>query len=334
MTGQSLIYSNARVKAMENALLTSEKITRMAYSESLPEAIKILYESNYGGGFMVDNPYKYPQILRAEEKQVAEFMKEAMPDNSGLQTLLYVNDYHNIKSYLKSKYCKGIDLDVMLLPEGNLSYQIIEEGVLNDNLSKLDKNMAEVIKDIEQVVENGDISARYIDVSLDKAMFKHIFADCKKAKVKSVTKYHQANVDFMNVSTMLRCKKINADIKFFKENLIEGGEIKTYILEELYKEPYDVIGEKLKYTGYGEIIAVAVEEAKQDKSLVQFEVLWDNYLMDIFKNDKADIFSVAPIAGFYIAKKIELKMVGMILTCLKNKADLSAIKARLRGFYA
>lgn len=215
MTGQSLIYSNARVKAMENGLLTSEKITRMAYSESLTEAIKILYESNYGGGFMVDNPYKYPQILRAEEKQVAEFMKEAMPDNSGLQTLLYVNDYHNIKSYLKVKYCKGIDVSLMLLPEGNLSHQVIEDGILNDNLSKFDKNLEQVIKDIEQTAETGNITARYIDVSLDKAMFEHIFADLKKAKVKSVIKYHQVNVDFMNISTMLRCKKIDADIKFF-----------------------------------------------------------------------------------------------------------------------
>ena len=83
MAGQSLIYSNARVKAMENSLLTSEKITRMAYSDSLGDAIKILYESNYGGGYTVDNPYAYNEILRAEESKVASFVREAMPDKSG-----------------------------------------------------------------------------------------------------------------------------------------------------------------------------------------------------------------------------------------------------------
>lgn len=75
-------------------------------------------------------------------------------------------------------------------------------------------------------------------------------------------------------------------------------------------------------------------EAKANKALVEYEVLWDNYLLNIFKEDRADIFSVAPIAGFYVAKKIELKMVRMILTCLKNRADIKEIKARLRGFYA
>ena len=72
----------------------------------------------------------------------------------------------------------------------------------------------------------------------------------------------------------------------------------------------------------------------KEKALVEYEVLWDNYLLNIFKEDRADVFSVAPIAGFYTAKKIEIKMVRMILTCLKNRADLKDIKARLRGFYA
>ena len=92
MAGQSLIYSNARVKAMENSLLTSEKITRMAYSDNLLDAVKILYESNYGGGTTVDNPYAYGEILRMEEKRVVDFVREAMPDKSGLQTLDYIND--------------------------------------------------------------------------------------------------------------------------------------------------------------------------------------------------------------------------------------------------
>lgn len=334
MSGQSLIYSNARVKAMESSLLTSEKITRMAYAESLQEAIKILYESNYGGGFVVDNPYKYPEILRAEENKIAQFMNEAMPDNSGLQTLLLVNDYHNAKCFLKVKYSKGIEVQKMLLPEGNFSIPTIEDGILNDNMAKFPKEMVEAVQDVQALAATNGITPRYIDITLDRAMYKNIFAECKKAKVKSVLKYWTSNVDFINISTMLRCKAIDADIKFFRENLIAGGEINDYILEDLYKESYDTIAEKLKYTSIGNMIAVAIDEVKAGKALVQFEVLWDNYLLDIFKTDKADIFSVAPIAGFYIAKKIELKMVGMILTCLKNKAELSDIKARLRGFYA
>ncbi|MDE6565765.1 MAG: V-type ATPase subunit [Clostridia bacterium] len=334
MAGQSLIYSNARVKAMENSLLTSEKITRMAYSDNLLDAVKILYESNYGGGTTVDNPYAYGEILRMEEKRVVDFVREAMPDKSGLQTLLYINDYHNAKCYLKGKFAKDLDLSLMLLPAGNIDLSVIEESIQKEDLTKLPQEMANAIKEIEEIAREDKVSPRYIDITLDKAMYKDILFALKRVNVKSLTKYWKTNIDFINVSTMLRCKRIDADLSFLKENLIDGGEINDYVLEGLYKESYDVIAEKLKYTAIGDIIAVGASEAKAGKALVQYEVLWDNYLLNIFKDDRADVFSIAPIAGFYIAKKIEIKMVRMILTCLKNHADLQNIKARLRGFYA
>lgn len=334
MAGQSLIYSNARVKAMENSLLSSEKITRMAYSDNLLEAVKILYESNYGGGYTVDNPYAYGEILREEEKKVTAFVREAMPDKSGLQTFLTVNDYHNAKSFLKAKFTKGVDINLLLLPAGNIDIAVLDESIQKEDFSKLPNEMVSAIKEILEANREEKLSPRFLDITLDKAMYKDIMNACHKARVKSITKYHQSNIDFINVSTLLRCKRINADISFLKENLIEGGEINDYVLESLFKESFDVIAEKLKWTSIGDIIAVGAGEAKNGKALVTYEVLWDNYLLNIFKDDKADVFSVAPIAGFYIAKKIEIKMVRMILTCLKNRADLQEIKARLRGFYA
>ena len=47
MAKNSLVYSNARVKALENTFLTNEKIVRMAYSDGLEEGIKVLLESSY-----------------------------------------------------------------------------------------------------------------------------------------------------------------------------------------------------------------------------------------------------------------------------------------------
>ena len=46
------------------------------------------------------------------------------------------------------------------------------------------------------------------------------------------------------------------------------------------------------------------------------------------------MFGVAPVAGYYIAKKTELKAVRMIAVLLKINADKSLIKERLREFYA
>ena len=75
-------------------------------------------------------------------------------------------------------------------------------------------------------------------------------------------------------------------------------------------------------------------ETINPKDLVPFETAWDNYLIGIFKQDRYDVFSVAPLAGYYVAKKIEIKVVRMILILIKNKIDVNIIKQRLRDYYA
>ncbi len=334
MAGQSLIYSNARVKAMENTLLSAEKITRMTYADSLAEAVKILYESNYGGGVMVDNPYSFAEVLHAEEERVAKFMREAMPDKSGLETLLYPLDYHNAKALVKAKAVGIKDAAYMLAPVGMIEHDLIEESIASGDFSKLPKPMADALNLIVIATTNGEITPRMIDIEIDKAMYIAIMMAVKAAKVKSLTKYWTSNIDITNISTMFRCKRIDADAKFFLQNFIAGGEVSDYLLSDLIDLSLEAVADKLRYTNYAKLVDLAVVDLSAGKALISYEVEWDNYLMEIFKVDKADIFSVAPIAGFYIAKKIELKMVRMILTAIKNKASEADIKARLRGFYA
>lgn len=334
MAGQSLVYSNARVKAMENTLLSAEKITRMTYADSLAEAVKILYESNYGGGVMVDNPYAFAEVLRVEDERVAKFMREAMPDNSGLDTLLIPLDYQNAKAFVKAKATGMTDASHMLAPVGTISHEVLHEAISSGDSSTLPIAMANALDVIATATTNGELTPRMIDIELDKAQYVAIMAIVKKAKVKSLTKYWTSNIDLANISTMFRCKRIGADDKFFLENFISGGNINDYVFSNIMNDSIETIGEKLKYTDYAKLVELAVSDSLAGKALISYEAEWDNYLMEIFKVDKANIFTVAPIAGFYIAKKIELKMVRMILTAIKNKASEQDIKARLRGFYA
>lgn len=334
MTGQSLVYSNARVKAMENTLLSSEKITRMCYADSLEEGIKVLYESNYGNGVILENPYFFAEILSAEQAKVTSFMREAMPENSGLDTLLFPLDYHNAKVLIKAKLTGQTDIDYMLSPKGVLDTDTIKEAINSSMIFSLPNKMAEAIVKINQLVGTDSITPRLIDIILDKAMYESIFETLKTVKTKSLIKYWQSKIDLININILLRCKSIQADKKFFEESLMPCGAINDYNLIKLFDETYETIAEKLAYTDYRKLIDIAVSEVKDGKAQVRYEAEVDNFLISIFSGDKSDIFSVAPIAGFYLAKAIEIKMVRMILICIKNKTDISERKLRLRGFYA
>ena len=329
MASNSLVYSNARVKSLENGFLSQDKINRMVYSTSLEEAVRVLIESGYGAGTIAD-AYDFEKILSAEDKKVAEFMAESIVPKMALETFLMKNDYHNAKAFMKAKYMHSSeDISYMLAPKGLVDIDELKAFVFNDNYSTLSPIMAQALSEIDAKRVMGDKSPRTIDVILDKAMYKDICKVLKASKAPSMVKYYKANIDFSNISNFIRYKNIGFDLKAYEQDFIEGGEIGFDTFKSLYDQPIDTLLEKLKYTTYAQVV-----ESINPKDLVPFETAWDNYLIGIFKQDRNDVFSVAPLAGYYVAKKIEIKVVRMILILIKNKIDVNIIKQRLRDYYA
>lgn len=323
MANNYLVYSNARVKSMENTFLSNEKIVRMAYSDTLEEGVKVLLESQYGGAVSADAT-DYEKLLQAEDKRVSEFILDAMPKNCGMETFLIKNDYHNLKALVKGKYMHADDVEYMLMPKGMLDRDELKEYVYNDNYSSLSKIMQQALADIDAARANGNTSPRFIDLTLEKACYDEIIAFLKKVKAPAILKYWQTNIDLSNVSTFIRGEK-TGNPEALKEGFIKGGLLDiSYFLGDANQ-----VIEKLRYSQYSK-----VADCLRDGDMVAFERIWDNMLLDIFKEKRSDIFSISPIAGFYVAKKIEIKVVRMICIMLKNDIDKDVIKARLRELYA
>ena len=304
MANRSPVYSNARVRVMENTFLNQEKFNRLVYSESVDEAMRVLQESNYGGGTIAENG-DYEKILRAEEDKVSAFMAESMPEGCGMESFLMKQDYHNAKALTKAKYMR---------------------------IERLPALMAKALSDIDLARANGDKSPRTIDVTLDKACYADVLRVAKAGKQKTVIRYWTACVDFANITTFIRSRKEGEELRNFRKAFIEGGEIPLSTYEAAYDGTDEAVAEKFRYTSYGKIVYEAF--SGEEGAMVAFERAQDNYLLDIFKRDRTDIFSISPLAGFYVAKKQEIKVVRMILICVKNHVDTTQIKARLRDYYA
>jgi len=177
---------------------------------------------------------------------------------------------------------------------------------------------------IDSARADGNTSPRFIDLTLDKACYVDIMAMLKKAKNKFMTAYWQTNIDMMNISSFSRAGKVG-NIELFKESFIDGGKLDI----SFFNGELQSVLDKLAYSPYPQIA-----ESLKAGDMVAFERIWDNTLINIFKEGRNDIFSVAPIAGFYVAKKIEIKIVRMICILLKNDVDKDVIRDRLRELYA
>ena len=162
---------------------------------------------------------------------------------------------------------------------------------------------------------------------LDKAMYAHVLAVSKKAR--SVEKYWRIEIDYANTQIFLRLRKSGGSERGFKDAFISGGEIGIDVFLPLMEETDETVIEKLSYTCVGR----GIREYAASKSFARFEACKDDEQLEIFKKDRYDLFGVAPVAGYYVAKKSELKAVKMITTLLKIGAEKALIKERLREFY-
>ncbi len=325
-----LIYANARIKSLENNLLTTEKMLRMVESKSLGEAIKVLIESNYGGGIVLDNPNKFYELLVSEELITNNFIKGIMVENKGLELFFYRLDYHNAKAIMKAKYLKLDNADLMLTQDGMLSSEKMYADIMGDDYSNMPEYMKSALEEIDGSFVTGNRSPQVIDITIDKAFYKHASIIAKKAEP-CIKKYFVALVDTTNISTFTRCRRAKKTIKAFANSFVEGGELKLEFFIDLYEDSVEVVSEKFRYTIYKDLVGILVSGSD---ALVDFETAVDNYLLGIFKADKFNMFSIAPMAGYYLAKQTEIKVAKIILVCLKNGVDKLLIKQRLRELYA
>jgi V/A-type H+-transporting ATPase subunit C len=321
-----LIFANARAKAKELNLFTEERLHRMMEAKTLDDAVRVLIEVNYAGGMVVDSNSFY-ELLKEEERLVTSFVREVAPADVGFECFFMRNDYHNIKALLKAKYGKLDDIEQLILPDGNMSYAEIKDRF---DAGKLDFNpyIIDAISTIEKSFETGNISPRIIDVEIDKAMYKEIDSILQKSD-KYIKEYFITFIDSTNIATYIRTNKIRASFSFFESNFIEGGSIKVEQFKEYNMDTAKLI-QGLSGTKYKEFL----DQISTNEDMASYETAQDNYLLKIFASNKTDMFSVAPIVGYYLAKLNEIKVLRVVLVCIKNKVPFEEMKKRARELYA
>lgn len=322
---EGLIFANARAKAKESNLLSRDRLQRMMECKTALDAMRILMEVNYAGGLVPEGEDFY-SLLSEEERIVTAFVRETVPKGAGFECFFLRNDYHNIKVLFKSKYAKIDDLSEMILPDGNYSFSYLKERFESNKLD-FSPFIEKAVKNIDRAFETGTGGPRLIDTELDKALYEEINAILSKNADVYVKQYFTAFIDVTNVTSFVRSIRIGAGFAFFKEGFLSGGEIDLKSFEECGQDTAKA-AKMLSKTAVKDYF-----EKLNEQDLASFETAKDNYLLRIFSVNKTDMFSVAPILGYYLAKLNEIKVIRVVLVCIKNKVSPDEMKKRVRELY-
>lgn len=317
------IFQNARIKSMESKLLSSQTLQRLAECSSLEDAFKILIESGWGASGVETNNF---DAVFAYEEELAVSVLRNFNSDGALDAFLLFCDYHNAKALLKAKI-SGNDKPV-LMPEGIYSSDAIKDAIIGGDVTALPEKMGEAIKLIEKLTLEEKITPHAIDTILDKAAYGNILAIVKKSG-RLAREYFIRKIDYLNILSFIRCRKLGLSEKFFEEGFVEGGELSYELFTSVFESPVESLKDKYKYTPYRDIVETIV-----DTGTVSYEVETDNALYKMWKDENNDMFSIAPIVSYYFTKTIELKIVKLIVAGIKNNVAPQLIKERMRDLYA
>ena len=315
------LYQNAQIKSRESKLLTQQGVQRLIDASDTREASRALAELGFGtDGENFDVVFK-----RAEDENIA-LLKE-MNEGGALDAFLIESDYTNLKILLKA-FVSGLKAETFA-PDGLFEVGFLQNAIETGEVAALPKQMQEIILKTQEALARGQISAHKLDIDVDKTQYAHQLELCKKSG-KVAKEYFEKRIDYLNISSFERARRLNLDQSFFEECFINGGKIAL----ETFQSVWELHGEELlkpfKETAYFEDLKALDEGGK----LVVFEAKTDDSLLKVWKSEKDDLYSIAPIVAFYMSRKTELKIAKLIVAGVKNRVAPQIIKERMRELYA
>ena len=312
---------SARIRAMENRLLTRERLERMVEAREDAEALKVLAECGYGELNALNGAALEQMLSVAREKVFAE-LEAALPDSRVLDLFRLKYDYHNAKVLVKAR-ATGQETSRLLVAGGRYSPEELEQG-----LARCDEFFRRAVERARECMEQtGD--PQMADLLLDKACFEEMGLLAKACDSAYLQGYVRLAVDAANLRSRVRCARLEKDHDFLKQVLMEGGNVSvdTLLRTREVGEPFRV--------GPLRAAAELADELTRPGSgaLTAFERECDNALMAYQEKARRTPFGEEVVAGYLFAREAELTAIRTVMAGRMAGLEPDVIRQRLRTSY-
>lgn len=325
------LFSTARVRSIEKNMLSHERAEKMIDAKSDEDALRILYDCNYGFGKDQVASKDFEILLAEEHKKTYDFITSIAPEMNNFKIFLYTYDYHNLKVIMKSEFL-GIDATMSLVDTGSIDLSMLKYAVKERDFSELTENMSNALKEIiEQFPKSRD--PQVIDIILDKYCYNEILKSAEKIDNKFIEDYVKLQIDIINLKTFVRLKKMNKSWDFFTKVFINGGKIPEQVFIKSYDDSFENFANELFVYGYKELFLEGIEALNETGMFTLLEKLFDNKLIKHVKTAKYISYGIEPLAAYLIAKENEIKIARIIMAGRIAGIPSELIRERMRETY-
>ena len=313
-------YASTRAKAKENTLIGREKMLRLINAATPEEAIKLLADYGYPQAEELA-PEEFETSISAVLHEAMCFVREVTPEKAATDLYFCRFDYHNLKVLLKELYFGGKNED-LLVDTGMIPPAKLEEIVSEKRYQALPREMRQAVEELDRrfsVRPDGSL----IDALLDRAYSMQLSREMKTVKDVFVRQLFAADIDFVNVRTVVRQKQAGMTRDIFERSILAGGLIGPTVLRRAFEATEDDMFQILETGRYQRELAAAFEYYQNTHSLAKLEKARQDYSARLAGQYKHDIFCIAPLLAYFFAKLRETQAVRMVMI-----GKLSGIEGR------
>lgn len=313
-------FGTAKIRAVENTLLTRADMDRLIAARHVSDALGMLADKGYDTGLGARSLSK---IFKTEREKLWRLMDEVSCGNEYFKIFLYKNDYHNLKVILKG-LSKGTDFENLLMYPQTVPSDLIKEAVREGKFDLLPPKMSSAAETAYDLLNRAD-DVKGACMAIDKASFETLIQGAEKSKIDFFIELARLITDTANAKIALRCAK--TETGEILKALADGGNISIKSLAEYAARGFSELVDYLASTYLAECAA----QAETDFSL--FEKSCDDLITERIAKAKYKAFGPEPILAYYFAKEAEIKTLHIILTGKMNGSDEDVIRKRVRKLY-
>lgn len=315
------IYEVARVRAKEMDLFSLQDIRTLLSCSSLESCFSFLKDHSWGD----DSCNTVEDFIDFQTNAVWDLVKELTPDEVVFNLYKFPNDYNNLKTAIKY-LVNDQEIAHMFFKISTVNPNDILEAIELKKFEKLPEHMRKTAKEARAALfETTD--AQLCDSIIDKGLLDAMADLAKKSKNKLCQEYVKIHADIANIKIAVRGCRMGQPLSFFEKSLARCGTLDVDRLAENASKSMDDICDYIYFTNYKDIIPTL------KKSMAKFEVLCENFINALMREQKSNSFTVSPIFAYVYAKFNEIKNVRTILISKEGNISDEIIEERLRDTY-
>lgn len=328
-------YSTARIRAIENKLITPQRLDRLLDAETTEDAVKMLVELGYGYG-SADVSHNvvnvFEKLLSDEIKKTYALLENILPMPAVITLFMRRNDYLNAKTILKAGFL-GREDPGLLADSGNVDPKRLTRMIVDRDLLDLPEVFRKAV--LECVDTYGRTSdPQEIDLILDRAMYENMAQDAEETNDPYIADLVGMLHDIANIRIFIRAKFLNKSRDFLSKALLSGSKFPKKAYVDLSDKELDLFFEAIRFTSLTDLAARLKESIKTGADISGVEKILDDYFMEYVRKSKYVAMGVEPVIAYLFYKEAEIRNVRLILTGKINKIKQETIRERLRAGYA